>query len=92
MVRERDKRVLGTSIYLVAGFLAFFAINSLLDGRVPEVIRLGLGVWAMQISIYPLTKEEYGAGGFGGWIGQTALYVVVGMIIYSLIKYLWQLL
>ncbi|HYO99549.1 MAG TPA: hypothetical protein VER76_05120 [Pyrinomonadaceae bacterium] len=89
MVSGRDKKVLTTSLHAVAGMLAFLLINFLLDGRVPPAVRLGLGVWVMQLITFPAT-ENYGKVSFAKWVGQSALYVLVGMIIYSLIKYLWQ--
>jgi len=89
MVSEKDKRLLTTSLYITAGILTFLLINLLLDGRVPEAFSLGLGIWVMQLITFPL-MEFYKQISFAKWVRQSALYVLVGMIIYSLIKYLYQ--
>jgi|GEM_PF-4352282 len=89
MVSEKDKKLLTTSLYVTAGFLAFLFINLLLKERVPEPVRLGVGLWAMQLITFPL-MEVYRQISFAKWVGQSAIYVLVGTTIYSLIKYLWQ--
>jgi hypothetical protein len=89
MISKRDKKVLIASLYVVMGVFAFLIINYLLLGRISEVIRLGLGVWVVQLITYPAFEDERRIG-FAKWALRSTLYIIPLIIIYSLIKYLWQ--
>lgn len=88
MVGERDKKVLRNSLYAVAGVLAFLLINFLLEERAPQVVRVALGAWVMQLISY-LGFEEHRREVFTKFALHTALYILVFAVLYTLIKYLW---
>jgi hypothetical protein len=77
------------SSFAVLGFLAFFLINRLLDGRVPEVLRLTLGVWVMNLFYYPIS-EGYKRVSFKRHALTVLFYTVLGGVAYYLVKLLWH--
>ncbi|HEV2799865.1 MAG TPA: hypothetical protein VGW12_05175 [Pyrinomonadaceae bacterium] len=90
MISARDKKVLLTSLYVSASFIAAGSINFLLDGRVPSGVRLGLAAWVLRLFYYGEPGADR-SGGFIKWAWRNALYVPIFVVLYYLIRYLWRL-
>lgn len=75
----------------IAGIVAFVVVSSLLRGRVPEAITLGLGFLAMGIVDYPairyLARDQQRTPSFARHAAASALGAGVAAILFTLINY-----